>query len=277
MCIFSKKVTVKKTKIFVANVKVKKTKKKQQLTIYENYVKSEEDNIMILPYPINEDDDVIDNEISWLNMDENSNFFKVINKCFPQKILSEGIKEIQNFEPVTIGESKFTNTNSIEYLEGLSNMSSEVLLVLKKFYSKGFGFLAFEFKKGHFRNLPIAYLTPKQDKLFVPLTIFHNGKELIEMEKLDNIIYSVSMDWRAKEPIEYVLDYLKTGCGFTHIGESFSTIQKVLEKMGVSTCEALTFGCMDNLIENLNQDIHLDIHKTKVLKFSSLKRKRLNY
>lgn len=283
---FTRKVKqVSSTKIFVSHVKVKDMKEVKQLTIYENYVDSINDNVMILPYP-NQNDD----KVAFISLKENSKIFKDMKKCFPKptKLILKsrergdglyGSMRSKSLEVIEVGSYQASVAKTADDLDNLdesvfTNLDSKVLKSIKKKYSKGFGFVICKFKKGGGKKHPIAYLTHGQDELFVPLVHVHNGEGVKEYEEFDHIIYSICTDSRLKTPLNEMEGMISNLRGFEHSGHNITKTIKELEEHDITFDKLYDFRHLIIKGSHKNEDMYLE---NKNVEISPIKKRKIDF
>lgn len=195
MCMIILPADVSKTKI----IAIPNNNHNKQLLIYSNTVDTRNNNVMILPVPIQNVQTIeeIDKNIEFINLADiddlkNVDLFKKLYYCFNDEsfLFSQGryrsLNTNSKYEYVKydVGSYIGIKTKDIDSIIEIVNiefklnmLDSNFLTILKKYYSVNYAFILFALKEGLHSYYPFAYSHDiVNNKLFIPTRHIHNGQ-----------------------------------------------------------------------------------------------------
>lgn len=203
MCIFAGEVeSVKSTRIFVCPNR----DYTRQITVYKNKVNTTDThNAMILPVPFVDSIRLHEGITKW--NEKVKGFFDVCSDCFSVRNGGRRSRGFSSeFVPHAAGNiavldygnfnvSIVRNVDDMTRLDSLFgvNVSPTTMEVLRRYYSKGWGFLVCKLKPEETEYHPIAYSHQIHgNAMFVPTRHQHGGDEPESYSVYDHIIYVVN-------------------------------------------------------------------------------------
>lgn len=191
MCIINYDAEVSGTKIFVAP----DSKNKNQITVYSNKVKTDINNMMILPVPN-------PNTVKFIDLTKYKNLFLDLSLSFHDpRILGNSQRSDSShqsyIEVQSVGSYYASIIPSINHINLIDKtvfgvINPGIIQLLRKYYSKNYGFVICKLKSGVHEYHPFAYSHKIQDsgKLFVPTRHQHHGEQEENYSHWDHAIYS---------------------------------------------------------------------------------------
>eukprot|EP01080_Neovahlkampfia_damariscottae_P011718 gene11718-5057_t len=201
MCIFTGRVDVQGTNIFVAHA----NKGTRQVTIYENIVHIKKSGIkqktttsqaMILPVPLN-----LGENVELIDLSLEPNFFTTCEQCFKDDQIKKGVKSrgvsssSDYLEVKQVGGYKCSIAENIDDILKINpdvfTLPEDIHELLSKHYSKGFAFVCCLFDSNILKTHPIGFVHSVigKNQLFVP-TRHEHGSELSGDKK--KLVHSVA-------------------------------------------------------------------------------------
>lgn len=170
-----------------------------QYLVYQMEFSSDNDVAMILPFPLDRNGD----EPEFLSLEETPNFFKKLDKAFPQPVTRSARRRTRSADfnaksiPLKVHnvgafEASFVpNFEDFDRLDERFRLPEGVIAQMKELYSD-YAFAVFKLKRGTKQKVhPMAFKFPtaNRDSIFFPTKHVHDGASMPSHERYDHALY----------------------------------------------------------------------------------------